>query len=114
MIRTTALALATLVAVPAVAGAHGTNDRYNDRYGYQSERIEHGRQNGSITWREGLKLRKEQRHIYHAQQRFYSDGYLSRYERLRLQSLRRSANRHIAYEAHDSWRRKWWLPRVGR
>ncbi len=110
MIRTIALALATLVAVPAVASAY----TYNDRYGHQSDRIERGRQNGSITWREGLKLRKEQRHIYHAQRRFNSDGYLSRYERLRLQSLRRSANRHIAYESHDSWRRKWWLPRVGR
>ena len=52
-----ALALVTLAPVTAMA------NKIDNRQAKQAERIEAGRQTGSITWTEGIKLRAEQRKI---------------------------------------------------
>ena len=55
-------AAAIVAATTATASAHSVRkiDRSLDR---QAETIEQGRRTGQITWREGLKLRAEQREI---------------------------------------------------
>lgn len=104
------LAAATaLIATTAVASAHSV-DRVQER---QANRIEHGRETGQITWREGLKLRAEQRRINKVKKELASDGYLSRRDRKKVHALQREASKHIAHEKHDGWRRAWWLPRFG-
>ena len=99
MIATTAAASATSVK--------GTQER-------QADRIEHGRETGKITWTEGLKLRAEQDKIARKEAEFRSDGYLSKSENRELEEMQHDASKHIAHEAHDGWKRAWWLPRVGR
>jgi hypothetical protein len=104
------IATSLLIAGTAAASAHsidGTQYR-------QAKRIEHGRQTGKITWTEGLKLRAEQNRIARKEAQFRSDGHLSTSEKRKLRHMQRKASRHIAHEAHDGWKRVWWLPRVGR
>jgi DNA-binding response OmpR family regulator len=60
IIKATVLAVAALAATSTLATA---GDRVDHRQKAQSERIEHGRSTGAITWREGLKLRQEQARI---------------------------------------------------
>jgi len=103
------IAASLLIAGTAAASAHsidGTQYR-------QEKRIEHGRESGSITWIEGLKLRAEQNRIARKEADFRSDGHLSRSEYRQLRKLQQKASRHIAHEKHDGWHRVWWLPRVG-
>lgn len=103
-----ALALLTLAPVTAMAGS------VDDRQTYQLGKIERGRENGSITWREGLKLRAEQRRIAHAEADLSSKGYLTRSERRTLNRMQNKAANHIAEETYDAKERPSWLPRVGR
>ncbi len=104
------LAAATaLIATTAAVSAHSV-DRVQER---QAERIEHGRESGKITWSEGLKLRAEQRRINKVKDKLAADGYLSRRDRKKVHNLQREANKHIAHEKRDGWRRVWWLPRFG-
>ncbi|WP_020086841.1 hypothetical protein [Hyphomicrobium zavarzinii] len=110
MIRTATLALAALIAIPAVASAH-TIDQRRD---WQAEKIEQGRKDGSITWREGIKLRKEQRDIARTESTFKEKGYLTKTERRTLTQMQNKAAHNIRAEKNDSWRRWWLLPRVGR
>ncbi len=104
------IATSLLIAGTAAASAHsidGTQYR-------QDKRIEHGRQTGKITWREGLKLRAEQKKISKKEKQFRADGYLSKSEHRKLRHMQKKASKHIAHESHDGWKRAWWLPRVGR
>ncbi len=105
------IAASLLIAMTAAASAHSTS--IDTRQNWQAKRIEQGRQNGSITWFEGLKLRAEQKKIKRQKARYSSDGYLSYSERKNLQRLQHKAKHHITKEKHDGWRRAWWLPRFG-
>lgn len=105
------IAATALIATTAAASAHGTS--IDARQAYQEKRIETGRKKGSITWFEGLKLRAEQNMISRRKAAYRSDGRLSYSERKKLQRLQHKAKRHINHEAHDGWRRVWWLPRFG-
>lgn len=111
IIKATVLAVAALAATSTLATA---GDRVDHRQKAQSERIEHGRSTGAITWREGLKLRQEQARIARLEAIYRADGKLDRWERQRLQDLQNSASRHIYAEGHDRWTRWSVLPRVGR
>lgn len=104
------LAAALIASTSATAFAHGNEARQEE----QRDVIEQGRIDGSITWREGLKLRKQQAKIAHRRHELLSDGYLSRKDRRELHKLLDKAETAIVNEQNDSWRRLWWLPRVGK
>lgn len=110
MIRTTALALTALIALPQVALAHSNDARMTEQAGL----IERGRQDGSITWTEGIKLRKEQRQISRVYDDFMSDGGLSAKERRIVHRLQNEAERNIANAIENYRHRISGLPRVGR
>ncbi len=108
------IAASGLVLISAAsATAHSSRD-INNRQDRQEVRIEDGRRHGSITWREGLKLRAEQRRIANVEREFRKDGYLDRKERRILTNMQNQASKHIRAERRDGWRRAWWAPRVGR
>ena len=109
----TIAAVGLVLFTAGVASAHGTRN-INDRQDRQADRIEDGRSAGSITWREGLKLRAEQRRIARAEAAFRADGHLDRQERRVLTSMQDRASSHIRAERRDGWRRAWWAPRIGR
>jgi hypothetical protein len=103
-----ALAAALLVAGTVVASAHSAEDRSIE----QRLTIEEGRQSGSITWLEGLRLRAEQRKINRVEATLKSDGRLSAKDRRVLRTLQDEAEAHIVSEETDS-RRRLFLPRIG-
>lgn len=104
------LAGAVLVATSAVAFAHTNEARISE----QAAAIEQGRRDGSITWREGRKLRKEQAAIARVQNELASDGKMSKRDTRILHRLQDQTEGGIVAESTDRWRRWWWLPRVGR
>ena len=110
MFRIGTLAFTLLAASSAAAFAHSNEARRGEQY-YE---IEKGRQDGSITWTEGLKLRKEQRQISKVEEVLKSDGYLSRKDRRLLHKLQNKAAYQIESQSDDRWHRVWWMPRFGR
>lgn len=110
MYRAIPLALMLAIAVPAVASA----DVISNRQDRQAERIEQGRNTGSITWTEGIKLRAEQRKIDRTKSAMESKGYLTRSDRAKLAKMQKEASSNIRAEKNDGWHRLWGLPRVGK
>jgi hypothetical protein len=104
------LALVLAIGSPAVASATTIDDRQER----QAERIEKGRDNGSITWTEGIKLRAEQRRIARTEAALKADGYLSKSDRAELAKMQHEASQNIRSERNDGWHRLWGLPRVGK
>ena len=107
-ICTLALALLATTSVAAFAG------KVDDRREHQFYKIEKGRQDGSITWTEGLKLRSEQKKISKVEKVLKDDGYLSAKDRRILNKLQNKAGHEIADQSSDRWHRVWWMPRFGR
>lgn len=104
-------ALLAMSYLPASAKKAGIDLRQS----LQAAAIERGRADGRITWREGLKLRSEQRRIKRLEASFReSDGRLERHERLVIHDLLDEARRHIAIAENDGQRRHSALPRIGR
>lgn len=112
----TTLTKATLYAALLVIGAaSGAMAHSNEaRQFEQADQIEEGRRDGSITWREGQVLRKDQREIAHVKEVMEADGKLTRDEKHVLYKLQDAAQDHIDDEANDTWHRAWWLPRIAR
>lgn len=108
------VALAALFALPGAAFAHDGESRFDRRQDHQLDRIEKGRQTGDITWREGIRLRRDQRRISAIKRDFERDGYLSRRERRILREEQNEAAANISDSKHNRRYRPWWLPRVGR
>jgi hypothetical protein len=111
MNRIASIAASLLIATTAAASAHSGS--IDARQALQGKLIESGRQNGSITWLEGLKLRAEQKRIERQKVKFSADGRLSYSERKKLQRLQHKAKGNISNELYDGWRRARWLPRFG-
>jgi hypothetical protein len=103
-----ALAAAVLVSSTVVASAHSAEDRSIE----QRLAIEKGRQTGSITWVEGLRLRSEQKKINQVESTLNSDGRLSAKDKRVLRTLQDEAEAHIVSEESDGRRRRF-LPRIG-
>lgn len=104
-----------LVASTVSALAHTPSKSSIDaRQKRQLGAIEQGRQSGSITWTEGIKLRALQKSIARKEARLAADGRLSRSDRRYLTSLQDGAYAEIQAEKSDRRRRLRWLPRVGR
>jgi hypothetical protein len=112
-IATLALA-AGLVLSGSIAASAASTKPVDKRLANQADRIEDGRRDGSITWTEGRKLRREQRDISGLKNEFLADGHLSRRESRVLRHKQELASWNIISEKHDRRRRLWWLPRVGR
>jgi len=110
MNRTVPLALLLSLAAPAIASA----DAIDDRQARQAERIERGRETGSITWIEGIKLRAEQNRIARTKAALEADGRLSRADRTRLAEMQTEAAKSIRSESRDGWHRLFGLPRFGK
>lgn len=108
------IAAAGLVLFSATAASAASGRTIHDRQDRQADRIEDGRRSGSITWREGMKLRAEQRRIRSTERLFHRDGRLDRDERRVLTKMQDRASSNIRNERRDGWRRVWWAPRVGR
>jgi hypothetical protein len=115
MTKIALIATGLLIATGTTAFAHTlTHAQIEAREQAQLGAIEQGRQNGTITWREGLKLRAEQQRIKQLEEAYEADGRLSRAERANLTALQTQAHQDIQAEQHDSWFRPRWLPRWGR
>jgi len=108
------LAATLLIATTAVASAH--DYRYNDtnnidgRRASEMRRIENGRRSGQLTWREYRFLRYEQARIAADERRARADGYVSHYERRRLNQELDQASRDIYRLKHNdrvAWWRRW-------
>lgn len=115
MNKATLLAAAgMLIATSASAFAAPSHSAIEAREQRQQSAIEEGRDSGTITWREGLKLRAEQRRIRQLEAAYEADGRLSKTERSILAAQQDQARNHIISEKNDGWHRPWWLPRFGR
>jgi hypothetical protein len=110
MSKISLLAAGLIIASTAVASAHSNEARLEE----QLDVIEQGRMDGTITWREGIKLRKQQALIAQRRAQLLSDGRLSKKDRRELHAIQDDAETTIVNEQNDSWRRLWWLPRVGK
>ena len=60
------IAVGVLIATATTALAHPSRYDADARQARQTQAIEAGRQSGSITWREGRRLRRDQREIQRA------------------------------------------------
>jgi len=110
MLKTAMSAAAILVATTAMASADGVQYRQ----ARQSDRIEAGRETGSITWLEGLKLRAEQRHVAKVADYLRDgDGHYSGGNGLAVRRLQNQASADIQDAKDNNRYRVWWLPRVG-
>lgn len=108
------VAAAGLVLLSAASASAASSRNIDARQDRQADRIEDGRRSGAVTWREGMKLRAEQRRIKKVERAFESDGHLDRQERRILTNMQDRASANIRRERNDSWHRAWWAPRVGR
>ena len=111
MLKTAITATAFLIAGTAIASADNVENRQDRQY----HRIDVGRENGSITWLEGLRLRAEQRHV--AKVAAYlrdEDGHYSGGNGLAVRRLQNQASADIQDAKDNNHYRVWWLPRVGR
>lgn len=115
MSKSLLIAASLLVATSTSAFAHTPSKSAIDaRQQRQLGAIEQGRQSGSITWTEGIKLRALQKSIARKEARLAADGRLSKSDRRYLTSLQDGAIAEIQDEKSDRRRRLRWLPRVGR
>ena len=99
-----------LLATTVAAYADGIQDRQT----FQLGQIEQGRQDGSITWREGLRLRAEQRRISQVRSELEVDGRLPKVNRRVLYRMQDEAAEHIEVARQNARHRLNGLPRVGR
>jgi hypothetical protein len=105
-----ALAATTLVASTTIASAHdygyGTSG-IDARRAWEQRRIVNGVRTGQLTWGEYRHLEREQARIARDERRAKADGYVSPYERNRL-------NRELDRASGDIYRLKhnghtgWW------
>jgi uncharacterized membrane protein YebE (DUF533 family) len=114
----TLTAVMLLLATTTVVSAHDyrsydTRD-IDARRANQIRRIEEGRRSGQLNWREYRLLRHEQAQIASDERRAKADGYISPYERRRLNRELDEAGRDIYRLKHNDevarWRRwnRWW------
>ena len=93
-------------------------DEVDARQARQSQRIEQGYRDGSLTPREAAGLAEQQRLIAEYERRAKADGRLDPYERANLRNMQDNAGRSIAHERTDfegrnaafdrPWWRRWW------
>jgi hypothetical protein len=110
--------IASVLVLTSVLSVAGTsNASAHERWRYEVDKrqakqhqlIHEGRRSGALTWREALKLKREQLRIARMERAFRADGRLSKSERLALRYAQDSATTHIFEERNDGQqRRRWW------
>jgi hypothetical protein len=105
-----ALAATTLVASTTIASAHdygyGTSG-IDARRAWEQRRIVNGVRTGQLTWGEYRHLEREQAQIARDERRAKADGYVSPYERNRLNRELDRASGDI-YRLKHNGRTAWW------
>jgi len=105
-----ALAATTLVASTTIASAHdygyGTSG-IDARRAWEQRRIVNGLRTGQLTWGEYRHLEREQARIARDERRAKADGYVSPYERNRLNRELDRASGDI-YRLKHNGRTAWW------
>ncbi len=66
------------------------------------KRIKHGQKEGTITKKEAISLKAQQRHIQRRKRRFKKDGHLTGRERAVLHRKQKRANRNIYRLKHNA------------
>ena len=97
--------LAVLIAMPIYAHPnHSDYETYpilSDRAERQKMRIKNGVKSGTLTKKEARKLRKQQKNLANLEEKFISDGFLSRSERKKLKKKRDKASDRIYRLKHN-------------
>lgn len=75
--------------------------RMDRREHRQTNRIQHGVQNGSLTKREARGLAREQKRVHKMENRAESDGNVTKKERVRIERAQDKASRDIYRQKHD-------------
>jgi hypothetical protein len=115
MTRTFALAAAVLALASVQASANETQASIDARLQRQLGQIEQGRQDGSITWTEGIKLRAEAKSIAERESDLLeAHGKLTKKDRVELKKDEHKFAEDIEDKKENGLRRPFWLPRVGR
>lgn len=79
----------------------------------QSQRIQHGIDNGQLTQREAVSLRSDQGEIRGFVQQARSDGQIDRQERSAIRQLQNTASRDTYEAKHNDERQPWAPPAPG-
>ncbi|MGO9579464.1 MAG: hypothetical protein ACLP2P_08635 [Desulfobaccales bacterium] len=103
------LALGGLLLAGTPAAAEGPYDpNFNQREGYQQQRIQQGIESGALTQGEARNLEKEQGRIERAEDRMKADGHLSPWERQRLNQMQNRASQDIYRLEHNNRTAEGW------
>lgn len=94
------LALAALIALPAVASAQST-PRIDQRQANQEKRIDQGVGSGELNKRETRRLNKGQNHVDRVENRAEADGKVTRRERARVEHAQDVQSKRIYRQKHD-------------
>lgn len=95
-----ALALAALIALPALAQTDSTV-RIDKRQARQERRIEQGEKSGALTQKEATRLEKGQTRVQKMESKAAADGRVSAKERARIERAQDKQSRRIYREKHD-------------
>lgn len=106
--RLVGLALTALVASTTLAAADPGHHEIDRRAAQQNAAIADGRRDGSLTFIEAFRLRREQARIAALEARFKRNGRLTPGEREELRLAQEDAARHIYQERHNEAVRGWW------
>jgi hypothetical protein len=94
-----ALALAALIAVPAIASAQ---TRVDNRQARQEQRIDQGVKSGELNKRETARLNRGDQKIDRMENRAQADGTVSRKEKRRLETAQDVQSKRIHRQKHDA------------
>jgi len=97
LITALAIAIGSITFVVDTAQAAGINQRE----AAQRHSIRTGMEDGSLTGKEAKRLRNQQVKMEHKEQRFRSDGELTRRERVNLQNTADANRARIYKQRHD-------------
>jgi len=93
--------LSSALLLGASAPASAGTPRINHRERHQQNRIRQGVRSGELSARETWRLEAEQARIRALEARAKANGYVSPYERARINRELNQANRHIRRQKHD-------------
>lgn len=91
--------LASMASTAALAQS-GT-PRLDQRQTNQAQRIEQGKESGSLTRREARRLEAGQARVGRMERRAKADGEVTKRERARIQHAQNVQSRRIAKQKHD-------------
>jgi hypothetical protein len=107
-----AAVLLSTLAMTTLATSASAHERW--RYAVDKREAKHhqlihqGRHSGALTWRETVKLHREQVRIARMEHAFRADGHLSWSERQALRYAQDAASNHIFQERNDRQGRHYW------